>query len=118
LREAEYLRARRIVVVVVEVLDDLIGPASLEHVAAHDVSPQRSGRFTVSELLEQMRAFLEEVVGSADQLMEGVEVAAGPLDILKRFGCLAHRVNRLGIIGGVSVRHLAPFLPARPKFRH
>jgi hypothetical protein len=40
LREAEHLRARRIVVVVVEVFDNLIGPASLEHVAAHHVSPQ------------------------------------------------------------------------------
>ena len=39
--EVEHLSPGRVVVVVVEVLDDFEGPPALEHIPADDIAPQR-----------------------------------------------------------------------------
>jgi hypothetical protein len=50
LLEAQDLGADGLVVVVVEPLDDLEGPAALKHVPADNVAPQRAGLVAITSL--------------------------------------------------------------------
>ena len=70
LLEVCYLGTGNVVVIVVEPLDDLEGPAALEHIAADEAPPQRRGFVSVPGLGKPDRALLEEHVGAADQLMK------------------------------------------------
>jgi hypothetical protein len=100
-----------VVVVVVEPLDDLEGPAALEHVATDEAPPQQRGFVSVPGLGKTDRAVLEGHVGAADQLMKGVEVTACGLDVLEGLGGLPDGIDGCLIAAGNIVvdHHRARF---------
>ena len=68
-------------VFVVELLDDLEGPPSVQDVAAHHVGLQRLGDLMLAGVAQLVAGFTEQQIGVAHQLMKRVEVAAGALDV-------------------------------------
>jgi hypothetical protein len=105
-------------VAVVEVLDQLEGPPALDHVAPDDRLAQALGLVGMTGVVEQVGGGAEEQVGVPEQLVELVQVAAGPFDPLHGLAHLAHRLDggvvdavgpAVGVVGGQLVwRHAAP----------
>ena len=71
------------VVGVVELLDHLVGPPAVEHVAPDDLGVHEIRQPAVAGGGELVGGVAEQEVGAAEQLVEGVEVASGPLQALE-----------------------------------
>lgn len=80
-------------VVVVELLDDLEGPATLEDVAPDHVRTQPLGGVAVAGLLQRIARVTQQQVGVSHQLVEGVEVTTRALHEFKRFGKFSDGVD-------------------------
>ena len=80
-------------VVVVEFLDHLEGPAAVEHVATHHFFRQPIGDRAVARRAQLVAGLADQQIGVAHQLVEGIQMAAGPLNPLQRLGERAHRLD-------------------------
>ena len=83
------------VVQVVELLDELERPPSVEHVPTDDLLAQLVSFGGRARPLEQIGGLFDEEVGPTDQLVQRVEVSARPHDVLERLGRLPHRLDQL-----------------------
>src|SRR5690349_4663949 len=79
------------VVGVVVALDDLEGPATRQHIAAHQLAVDALGQLVVPGVAELLHGVAEREVGGAGEAVEGVEVAARDLDGLEGLRQLAQR---------------------------
>ena len=84
-------------VTIVEFLDDLKRPPARQHVAADEFGLKPAGHGAVSGRVELVARLAQQQVGMADELMERVEVTAGPFDELEGFGDLADSAD--GVVG-------------------
>ncbi len=89
------------VVGVVVVFDDLETPPAWKHVAADQFFADVLGRPRVARLAQQLHGVVEQQVGTAGELMKGVEVPAGPLGCLQRLRHLARGTDR-GVVRAVG----------------
>ena len=104
---------------VVELLDHLKGPATLEHVAPDEFDAEPLGYVPMAGLFQRFTCLAQQQVGTAHQLMEGVQVSAGAFDPFERLGDFSDRldgvlVDTLAALAGnqVFVRH-AGRIPGR-----
>lgn len=107
-------------VTVVELFDDLECPSSVQHIAAHQLGFQPAGDLVVAGGAQLVTRVTEQQVGVPHQLMEGVQVTAGPLDELQGLGQFSDRFDRLvadtvrpaalvsGDIGTLRHRYVVP----------
>src|SRR3954454_11402430 len=80
------VRAEHRPVAVVELLDDLVGPAVGEHVAPHELVLEAVGQRRLAGGAQLLEHRVELEVGLADELVERVEMAASALERLERLG--------------------------------
>nr|BBJ48642.1 hypothetical protein SAVMC3_12710 [Streptomyces avermitilis] len=85
-QHAAFESLERLVVGVVVGLDDLERPVPRDDVAAQDLLLDPVGRPVVAGSAQQFDRVTEFQIRTAGQLMEGVQVAAGPLGRLQRLG--------------------------------
>lgn len=88
-------RLRGNVVEIVELLDDLKGPAPIEHVATDDLGVEPLGELVRTRLAQGHNGVAKEEVGSTHQLVERIEMAPRALDTFKSLADLADSVDKL-----------------------
>src|SRR3954452_21204912 len=82
-------------VAVVELLDDLEGPAAGEHVAPDELALDALRQRRRAGRAQRLERLVELEVGLANELVERVEVAAGALERLQRLGHSGRRGDGL-----------------------
>src|SRR3954452_1247418 len=87
-----------VVVDVVELLDDLERPATVEHVAPHRLPLDQLGQWMPVRVPQHAGGVAQEEVGAAHELVERVQMPPGSLDPLEGFAQLAGR-RHVGVAG-------------------
>jgi len=87
-------------VVVVELLDDLEGPTSVQDVAAHDFVLESVGHCAMPGLTQLVARFAKQKIGMAHQLMERIQMAAGALHEFERLRYRADGLDRRVVQAG------------------
>ena len=117
-------RPERRVVALVVLLDDLEGPAALQHVAAQQVVLDLRGELVVTGVAQQVDGLAQRQVGGARPAVEGVEQPARLLHRLEGLGELAERGDggvgdavRSDVLGELLavLRFVGPVLLGHPR---
>jgi hypothetical protein len=90
-------------VAVVELLEDLEGPAAGQHVAAEQVLVDSRGELVVPGVPQQLEDVVEGEVRFPNKLVEADQMAAGSLELLERLAHLPGGLD-LGVGGAVRAR--------------
>src|SRR5579884_498088 len=93
--------AKASVVAVVVVFDDLKTPPAWQHVATDQLRADVLGHLWVARLAYQANGVVEQQVGTAGELVKGIEVAARSLGCLQRLRQLARGTHRC-VVGAVG----------------
>ena len=84
--DASFVVAKHRPVPVVEFLDDLKRPASVEDIAADDFCFESIGDRCMTGITQLVACLADDEIGMAHQLMERVQMPTGAFDELQRLG--------------------------------